>query len=45
VRAGTSSGAPPVSFEGVGVGPARSVLLPIQAATASLVEKIEINGL
>jgi hypothetical protein len=45
VRAGTSSGAPPVPFEGVGVGPARSVLLPIQAATASLVERIEINGL
>ena len=45
VRAGTSSGAPPVPFEGVGVGPARSALLPIQAATASLVEKIEINGL
>jgi hypothetical protein len=45
VRAGTSSGAPPVSFEGVGVGPARSALLPIQAATASLVERVEINGL
>jgi hypothetical protein len=45
VRAGTSSGAPQVPFEGVGVGPARSALLPIQAATASLVEKIEINGL
>jgi hypothetical protein len=45
VRAGTSSGSPPVSFEGVGVGPARSALLPIQAATASLVERVEINGL
>ena len=45
VRAGTSSGAPPVAFEGVGVGPARSALLPIQAATASLVERVEINGL
>ena len=45
VRAGTSSGAPPVPFEGVGVGPARTALLPIQAATASLVEKIETNGL
>jgi hypothetical protein len=45
VRAGTSSGAPPVSFEGVGVGPARLALLPIQAATASLVERVEINGL
>jgi hypothetical protein len=45
VRAGTSSGAPPVAFEGVGVGPSRLALLPIQAASASLVEKIEINGL
>ena len=45
VRAGTSSGSPPVPFEGVGVGPARSALLPIQAATASLVERVEINGL
>ena len=45
VRAGTSSGSPPVAFEGVGVGPARSALLPIQAATASLVERVEINGL
>ena len=44
-RAGTSSGAPPVPFEGVGVGPARSALLPIQAATASLVEQVELNGL
>jgi hypothetical protein len=45
VRAGTSAGAPPVTFEGVGVGPARSGLLPIQAATASLVERVDINGL
>jgi hypothetical protein len=45
VRAGASSGSPPVSFESVGVGPARSALLPIQAATASLVERVEINGL
>ncbi len=45
VRAGTSAGAPPVPFDGVGVGPARSALLPIQAATASLVERVEINGL
>lgn len=45
VRAGTSSGSPPVAFEGVGVGPARSALLPLQAATASLVERVEINGL
>ena len=45
VKAGTSSGAPAVPFEGVGVGPDRSVLLPIQAATASLVERVELNGL
>jgi hypothetical protein len=45
VRAGTSPGSPSVSFENVGVGPARSALLPIQAATASLVERVEINGL
>jgi hypothetical protein len=45
VRAGHSAGAPSVLFEAVGVGPARSALLPIQAATASLVEHVELNGL
>jgi len=45
VKAGTSSGSPPVPFQGVGVGPNRSVLLPIQAATASLVERVGANGL
>jgi hypothetical protein len=45
VRAGTSPGSPSVPFENVGVGPARSALLPIQAATASLVERVTINGL
>jgi hypothetical protein len=45
VRAGNSSGAPSVPFQGVGVGPARSALLPIQAANASLVEHVELNGL
>jgi hypothetical protein len=45
VRAGASSGSPSVPFENVGVGPGRSALLPIQAATASLVERVEINGL
>jgi hypothetical protein len=45
VKAGASSGSPTVPFEGVGVGPARSALLPIQAATASVVEHIELNGL
>ncbi len=45
VKAGTSSGSPTVPFQGVGVGPNRWVLLPIQAATASLVERVEANGL
>ncbi len=45
VRAGNSAGAPSVPFEAVGVGPARSALLPIQAASASLVEHVELNGL
>jgi hypothetical protein len=45
VKAGNSSGAPSVPFEGVGVGPARAALLPIQAATASMVEQVELNGL
>ncbi len=45
VKAGTSSGSPSVPFSGVGVGPARSALLPLQAATASLVEHVELNGL
>jgi hypothetical protein len=45
VKAGSSSGSPSVPFTGVGVGPARSALLPIQAATASLVEHVELNGL
>ncbi len=45
VRAGNSSGSPSVPFQGVGVGPARSALLPLQAATASLVEHVELNGL
>jgi hypothetical protein len=45
VRAGNSAGAPPVPFPAVGVGPGRAMLLPIQAATASLVEHVELNGL
>jgi hypothetical protein len=46
VRAGGSAGAPSVPFEAVGVGPGRSMLLPIQAASASLlVEHVELNGL
>jgi hypothetical protein len=45
IKAGSSLGAPSVPFEAVGVGPARSALLPIQAATATLVEHVELNGL
>jgi hypothetical protein len=45
VKTGSSAGAPSVPFVGVGVGPARSALLPIQAANASLVEHVELNGL
>lgn len=45
VRTGNSSGAPSVPFASVGVGPARSALLPIQAASASLVEHVDLNGL
>ena len=45
VKACTSSGSPAALFEGVGVGPNRWVLLPLQAATASVVERVELNGL
>jgi hypothetical protein len=45
VKAGNSSGSPSVPFDAVGVGPGRSMLLPIQAATASSVEHVELNGL
>ena len=45
VKAGSSSGSPSVPFSGVGVGPGRSGLLPIQAANASIVEHVELNGL
>jgi hypothetical protein len=44
LRAGSSAGAPTVPFPGVGIGPTRAALLPIQAATA-LVERVELNGL
>jgi hypothetical protein len=44
VKAGTSAGAPTVPMAGIGVGPARSALLPIQAATATI-ERVELNGL
>jgi hypothetical protein len=44
VKAGSSSGAPAVDLSGLGVAPSRSVLVPVQAPTAS-VERIELNGL
>ena len=45
VKAGSSAGSPSVPFAGVGVGPARSARLPLQAATASIVEHVDLNGL
>ncbi len=45
LRAGSSAGSPPVSFDALGVGPQRSMLLPVQAAGASLVDRVELNGL
>jgi hypothetical protein len=44
LRAGTSPGAPTVPFAAVGVGPARSALLPIQAAKAVILSA-DLNGL
>lgn len=44
VRAGDSPGSPVVPFPAVGVGPARSTMLPIQADLGR-VESVELNGL
>jgi hypothetical protein len=44
VKAGASLGAPCIRFHGLGVGPGRSSILAIQAATASI-ERVELNGL
>ncbi|WP_068421482.1 hypothetical protein [Planctomyces sp. SH-PL62] len=44
VRAGTSAGSPIVPFEAVGIGPARSTMLPIQAAQAQIAG-VDLNGL
>ena len=44
LRAGNSPGAPTVPFPGIGIGPGRSALVPIQAAMA-VVENVELNGL
>jgi len=44
LRAGGSAGAPTVPFPAIGVGPARTALVPIQAASATI-ESVELNGL
>ena len=44
VKTGESSGAPIVTIEGLGVGPARSAVASIQAATG-VIERVELNGL
>jgi hypothetical protein len=44
LKAGGSSGHPKVELKGLGVGPARSALAPIQAPGGS-VDHIELNGL
>jgi hypothetical protein len=44
LKAGGSSGQPKVEFKGLGVGPARSALAPIQAPGGS-VDHVELNGL
>jgi hypothetical protein len=44
VKAGGSSGQPKVDLKGLGVGPARSALAPIQAPGGS-VDHVELNGL
>jgi hypothetical protein len=44
VRTGESSGAPIVTIEGLGIGPARTAAAPIQAANG-VIERVELNGL
>lgn len=44
VKTGESSGAPVVTIEGLGIGPARTASAPIQAATG-VIERVELNGL
>jgi hypothetical protein len=44
VKAGNSAGAPTVPFQAIGLGPARSALLPIQASSA-VIDRVELNGL
>ncbi len=44
LRAGSASGAPPVTFRGLGIGPARSGVAVIEAAHGT-VDRVELNGL
>ncbi|WP_422931198.1 hypothetical protein [Singulisphaera sp. PoT] len=44
LKTGNSSGAPDVSFKGMGIGPARSASASIQAA-GGVVHRVELNGL
>ena len=44
LKAGTSAGAPPVTFAGMGVGPVRNGVVSIQAPNAT-VDRVELNGL
>lgn len=44
LRAGTSSGSPPVTFRGLGIGPARSGTAVLEAPNGT-VERVELNGL
>ena len=44
VKTGTSAGSPSVPFDSVGIGPVRSSLVQIQAASA-IIESVQFNGL
>ena len=44
LKAGTSSGSPPVTFRGLGIGPARAGSAVLQAPNGSI-ERVELNGL
>ncbi len=44
LKAGSSSASPTVNFAGVGVAPGRSMVLPVQAASATL-DRVDLNGL
>jgi len=44
LKAGHSSGAPTVAFPGLGIAPARSAVVPVQAPGASI-DRVDFNGL